>query len=88
MTDPGFPVEPGDAIRYVTKAGWLAVGFFVRFNRNGRPVIRPAMAKGEKTVDKILPVNDNKMLSKRGRAILSGYNDTTTTKTKRGRRNG
>lgn len=88
MNDPGFPVEPGDTIRYVTKAGWIAVGYFVRFNRNGRAVIRPAMAKNEKAVDKMFPVNDNRMLTKRGRAILSGYNDTTTNKTKRGRRNG
>jgi hypothetical protein len=84
-----FPVEPGDTVRYVTKAGLLGVGHFVRFNRNGRPMIRPVGARGEKAVDTMFPVNDRKMVAKRGRLTLSGYNDTsTTTKTKRGRRNG
>lgn len=84
-----FPVEPGDPVRYVTKAGYLAVGYFVRFNRNGRAMVRAVGARKEKAVDTMFPVNDRKMVAKRGRLTVSGYNDTsTTTKTKRGRRNG
>jgi hypothetical protein len=84
-----FPVEPGDPVRYVTKAGHLAVGYFVRFNRKGRAMVRAVGARGEKAVDVMFPVNDRQMVAKRGRLTVSGYNDgSTTTKAKRGSRNG
>lgn len=89
MTDPGFPLEAGDTVRYVTKAGYLAVGYFVRFNRNGRPMVRAVGARKEKAVDSIRPVNDRRMVEKRGEVTLSGNNTgSTTTMVKRGRRNG
>lgn len=74
MTDPGFPVKPGDTVRWWTKTGFTT-GHFVRFNRKGNPVVVPAGKRKEKTVDRLYPVNDQRMVRERGRVTLSGYND-------------
>lgn len=70
---PEFQVEPGDTVRWWTKTGF-AVGYFVRYNRNGKPVVVAVGRKKEKAVDDIYPVNDGKMVSKRGLVRVEGYN--------------
>lgn len=82
MTDPGFPVNPGDTVRWWTKTGF-AHGSFVRFNRRGNPVVVPAGKSRERSVDRIYPVNDERMKRLRGHATLSGYNDSSPKRTRR-----
>lgn len=81
-----FPVQEGDTVRWWTREGF-ANGRFVRWSRKGKPVVIPAGNRSEKYVDRIYPVNDGRMVAKRGRVTMSGYNDTTTTtRRKRGGR--
>lgn len=83
---PVFDVHEGDTVRWWTNTGF-ATGHYVRHNRKGRPVVRQAGKRRERAVDEIYPVNDGRMVARRGRVEVSGYNDTsTTTPRKRGRK--
>ena len=86
MTDEaGFPVEPGDTVRWWTKEGF-STGRFVRFARDGRAVVVPVGKRSEKYVDRLYPVNDLKSVARRGRVTLSGYNDDAPNAVKKVRR--
>lgn len=70
---PEFEVKPGDTVRWWTQEGF-ATGHYVRHSRKGKPVVVPVGNKSEKYVDDIYPVNDGKMVAKRGHVRVEGYN--------------
>ena len=88
---PPFPVEAGDSINYIHKAGgakqptsYFETGYFVKWDKNGVAVIKKP-AGGRVTVEPryLRPCNDGRMVKKRGYIELAGYNTRQATKPKK-----